>query len=51
MGDRLGGMVTTNSKAKPERPRASCILTMATAMTARDLVLTEANIPGASLRG
>ena len=51
MADRSGGMVTTNTKARPERPRASCIFNMATAMSARDSILTEADIPGTSLRG
>ena len=51
MTDRSGGMVTTNTKARPERHRALCIFNMATAMAARDSILTEADIPGASLRG
>ena len=51
MADRSGGMVTTNTGARPERPRASCILTMATVMAACDSLLTEADIPGASLCG
>ena len=51
MAERSGGMVTTNTKARPERPRASCISNMATALAACDSILTEADIPGASLRG
>ena len=51
MADRSGGMVTTNTKERPERPRASCIFNMATVLAARDSILTEADIPGASLLG
>ena len=51
MADRSGGMVTTNTKARPESPRASCIFNMATAMGAHNSIPTEANIPGDSLRG
>ena len=51
MVDRSGGMVTTNTKARPKRPQASCIFNMANAMAARDSILSEADIPGASLRG
>ena len=51
MVDRSGRMVTTNTKARPARPRVLCIFNMATAMAARESILTEADIPGASLRG
>ena len=51
MADCSGEMVTTNTRARPEKPRASCICNMATAMTACNSVLTEADIPGASLCG
>ena len=51
MVDRAGRMVTTNTKARPARPRVLCIFNMATAMAARESILTEADIPGASLRG
>lgn len=51
MTDCLGRMVTTNTKVRPERPRASCICNMATVMAAHDSTLTEEDIPGTSLRG
>ena len=51
MADHSGRMVITNTKARLERPPALCIFNMATAMAARDSILTGANIPAASLHG
>lgn len=42
MADRSGGMVTSNTKARPGKPRASSNSKMATAMVACNLILTEA---------
>ena len=42
MADRSGGMVTSNTKARPAKPRASSNSKMATAMVACNLILTEA---------
>ena len=51
LADHSSRMVTTNTKARLERPPALCIFNMATAMAARDSILTEADIPAASLHG
>ena len=45
MADRSGGMVTTNIKARLVRPERS------STSTAHVAVLTEEDIPGASLHG
>lgn len=51
MVDRSGRMATTNTKARPEKPWASCISNMASTVAACHSILTEADIPGAWLCG